>query len=102
MESKVSRMPKKSGTAPCGSAEGRARFRTAQAYLEVAKSVLDERDRDEYLNVAAGLAVLSGIAASDAICCIRLGCRHRGDDHRSVLSCCALRHQTALNRRRRS
>jgi len=27
-------MPKKSGTAPCGSAEGRARFRTAQAYLE--------------------------------------------------------------------
>jgi len=95
-------MPKKSGTAPCGSAEGRARFRTAQAYLEVAKSVLDERDRDEYLNVAAGLAVLSGIAASDAICCIRLGCRHRGDDHRSVLSCCGLRHQTALNRRRRS
>jgi hypothetical protein len=46
--------------------------------------------------------VLSGIAASDAICCIRLGCRHRGDDHRSVLSCCGLRHQTALNRRRRS
>jgi hypothetical protein len=46
--------------------------------------VLDERDRDEYLNVAAGLAVLAGIAASDAICCIRLGCRHRGDDHRGA------------------
>jgi len=79
-------MPHKSRTAPCGAAEGRTRFRTAQAYLEVAKSVLDERDRDEYLNVAASLAVLSGIAASDAIaiCCIRLGCRHRGDDHRSA------------------
>lgn len=77
-------MPQKSRTAPCGAAEGRARFRTARAYLEVAKSVLDERDRDEYLNVAAGLAVLSGIAASDAICCIRLGCRPRGDDHRSA------------------
>ena len=77
-------MPQKSRTAPCGAAEGHARLRTAQAYLEVAKSVLDERDRDEYLNVAAGLAVLSGIAASDAICCVRPGCRHRGDDHRGV------------------
>jgi len=37
-----------------------------------------------YLNVAAGLAVLAGIAASDAICCARLGCRHRGDSHRSA------------------
>lgn len=77
-------MPQKSRTAPCGAAEGRARLRTAQAYREVAKSVLDERDRDEYLNVAAGLAVLSGIAASDAICCVRLGCRHRRDDHRGA------------------
>ena len=77
-------MPQKSRAASCGAAEGRTRLRTAQAYLEVAKSVLDERDRDEYLNVAAGLAVLSGIAASDAICCFRLGCRHRGDDHRGA------------------
>jgi hypothetical protein len=52
--------------------------------LEVAGSVLDERDRDEYLNVSAGLAVLAGIAAADAICCVRLGCRHRGDDHRGA------------------
>jgi hypothetical protein len=75
-------MPPRSRTAACDVTEGRTRFRTAQAYLNVAASVLDERDRDEYLNVAAGLAVLAGIAASDAICCIRLGCRHRGDDHR--------------------
>jgi hypothetical protein len=77
-------MPPRSRTAACDVAEGRTRFRTAQAYLNVAASVLDERDRDEYLNVAAGLAVLAGIAASDAICCIRLGCRHRGDDHRGA------------------
>jgi hypothetical protein len=77
-------MPQKSRTASCGVTEGRTRLRTAQAYLEVAGSVLDERDRDEYLNVAAGLAVLAGIAASDAICCARLGCRHRGDDHRGA------------------
>jgi len=40
--------------------------------LDVAELVLDETDRNEYLNVCAGLAVLSGIAASDAICCTRL------------------------------
>jgi hypothetical protein len=75
-------MPQRSRTALCGVTEGRTRLRTAQAYLNVAASVLDERDSGEYLNVVAALAVLAGIAASDAICCIRLGCRHRGDDHR--------------------
>lgn len=74
----------KTRTAPCGLIEARARLRTATAYLEVSELVLDERDRDEYLSVSAGLAVLAGIAASDAICCRRLGRRHRGDDHRGA------------------
>jgi hypothetical protein len=65
-------------------AEARTRLRTARAYLEVAGLVLDECDRDEYLNVSAGLAVLAGIAASDTICCARLRARHRGDDHRGA------------------
>jgi hypothetical protein len=34
--------------------------------------------------VAAGLAVLAGIAASDAICGIRLGRIHRGEDHQGA------------------
>jgi hypothetical protein len=51
------------------------------AYLDVAGSVLRERGRDEYLNVAAGLAVLAGIAAADSICGVRLGCLPRGEDH---------------------
>lgn len=80
----MTKMPRRSRTAPCSSAEGRTRLRAAQAYLDVANSVLDERDRDEYLNVSAGLAVLAGIAASDAICCIRLGRLHRGEDHRGA------------------
>jgi len=71
-------------TAQCGIAEARTRLRTARAYLEVAALVLDECDRDEYLNVSAGLAVLAGIAASDTICCARLRVRHRGDDHRGA------------------
>ncbi len=70
-----------SRTAQCGTAEARSRLRTARAYLEVAALVLNERDRDEYLNVSAVLAVL---AASDSICCARLRSRHRGDDHRGA------------------
>jgi hypothetical protein len=34
--------------------------------------------------VAAGLAVLAGIAGSDAICASRLGPIHRGEDHRGA------------------
>ena len=62
-------------TANCGRAEARQRLRSGRAYLEVAELVLDERQRDEFLSVAA---------ASDSICCARLGRRHRGDDHRGA------------------
>ncbi len=55
-----------------------------RAYLEVAELVLGEKERDEYLNVAAGLAVLAEIAASDSICCARLRSRYRGEDHRGA------------------
>lgn len=77
-------MPKPIRTAPCSIADARTRLGTAQAYLEVARQVLAEPGRGEYLNVAAGLAVLSGIAASDAICGARLGYLHRGDDHKAA------------------
>ena len=77
-------MPPPSRTAPCGAADAQSRLRTARAYLEVAGLVLSERERDEHLNVSAGLAVLAGSAASDSICCVRLRSRHRGDDHRGA------------------
>jgi hypothetical protein len=35
----------------------------------------------EYASAAAALAVLAGIAASDAACCAALGRRSRGQDH---------------------
>ncbi len=53
----------------------------ARAYLETAELVANER-RQGFSNVTAGLGVLAGIAASDAICRVRLGRYHRGDDHR--------------------
>jgi hypothetical protein len=77
-------MPRTVRTAPCGITESRTRLKTARAYLEVARATLDERAGDEFLSVAAGLAVLAGIAATDAICCVRRRCRHRGDDHRQA------------------
>jgi hypothetical protein len=75
-------MPAAPRTAQCGSSEARVRLRTGAAYIEVAELVLDEHHPSEHLSVAAGLAVLAGIAAADCICCMRLGRRHRGDDHR--------------------
>jgi hypothetical protein len=68
-------------TARCGRAEAAVRLAVAGAYLEAARMVLKEHDVDEYLSVASGNAVLAGIAASDSICCLRLGRMHRGPDH---------------------
>jgi hypothetical protein len=77
-------MPSRERTRPATSESARVRLRSAQAFLEVADLVLDEKDRVEMPGVAAGLAVLAGIAGSDAICARRLGVIHRGDDHRSA------------------
>ncbi len=52
--------------------------------METADLVIDESARTEFANVTTGLAVLAGIAAADAICCVRLGKRHRGEDHRGA------------------
>jgi hypothetical protein len=68
-------------TVRCSPADARLRLRTAQAYLDVATTVLRERADEEYLNVTADDAILAGIAASDAICGLALGVVHRGDDH---------------------
>lgn len=66
-----------------GTAEARQRLKYANAYLEIAELVLDD-DRAEMPGVAAGLSVLAGIAASDAICALRLGTIHRGESHREA------------------
>ncbi|MEO6712046.1 MAG: hypothetical protein ABIM89_01300 [Mycobacteriales bacterium] len=76
-------MPKQR-TTPAGPSDARQRLRAARAYLEVAELVLDEHDKTEFTNVAAGLAVLAGIAASDALSASGLGQIHRGDDHRAA------------------
>jgi hypothetical protein len=57
----------------------------ARAFLEVAELVIDGDDELATPQVAAALAVLSGIASSDATCCARLGVISRGQDHRAAI-----------------
>lgn len=53
-------------------------------FLEVAELVAEEGDDLDYSSASAALAVLAGIAASDAACCAALGRRARGQDHREA------------------
>ncbi len=80
-------MPRQPRTAPCTPADAKKRAAIAAAYLEAAEWILKERSKlkEESLSVAAGAAVLAGIAASDAICGRRPGKFHRGDDRRVAM-----------------
>lgn len=71
---------KEQRTQICGMLEARTRLTSATSFLEVARLVEAEED-GAHRSTAAALAVLAGIAASDAACCARLGRRSRGDDH---------------------
>lgn len=79
----------------CTPAECRARRDQARAFLDVAELVLTEDRREAHL--AGALAVLAGIAATDAISGLSLGKWSRGQDHAlavTVLGDVALRDTT--------
>jgi hypothetical protein len=65
---------------PWGTGEARTRLAQARKFLDVAELVADE-DIQASHSVAAALAVLAGIAASDVACCAVLGRRSRSQDH---------------------
>jgi hypothetical protein len=67
----------------CNAVDARKRLADAEKYMEVAELVATE-DSLESHNVATGLAVLAGIAASDAACCKVLGESSRGPDHQDA------------------
>ncbi len=71
--------PARLPTAAGDRGQARARARIAQKYLEVAELVSAEGGPTN--NVCVGLAVLSGIAAGDAICLIADGQRYSGHSH---------------------
>lgn len=77
----MSSRPRERGrTQVCGNREAQAKLRRAEQFMEVATLIKDEPDPD-WASAAAALAVLAGIAASDAACCKALGRRSRGQDH---------------------
>lgn len=69
----------KTRTQSCGRNDAISRLAQAEAFLFAAELVID--DDEATPSVAASLAVLAGIAASDAACCARLGVRARGQAH---------------------
>jgi len=71
-------------TQHCSETDAATRLRHARLFLEVAQLVADEGEDLDYASPAAALAVLAGIAASDAACCMALGRRYRGQDHHEV------------------
>ena len=72
-------------TQTCGKPEAGTRLAHARAFADTAELVLDVDD-DASLNVSASLAVLAGIAASDAACCAALGKRPRSQNHREAVT----------------
>ena len=78
----TSRHPGRAQT--CSDEDARNRLRHARKFAEVAALTASEVDSIEYASVAASLAVLAGVAASDAACCKALGMRPRGQDHREA------------------
>jgi HEPN domain-containing protein len=68
-------------TQQCSDADARRRLEQARKFLDVAELTAEEGDGSEYSSVSASLAVLGGIAATDAACCKALGRRSRGQDH---------------------
>lgn len=73
-----------SRTQTCAEGDARNRLRHARQFAEVAELTAGQGAGPEYASVAASLAVLAGIAASDAACCKALGRRARGQDHREA------------------
>ncbi|MGC2485496.1 MAG: hypothetical protein WA359_04540 [Acidimicrobiales bacterium] len=96
-------MTTKVRTVVCSDREARLRLKAARAYLEAAELILTDA-REEFASVAAGNAILAGIAATDALCGKGLGLRSRDKDHRQAAepvktaSSRGTRHKTLLIR----
>lgn len=73
-------------TQSCDGNDAKTRLAHARKFLEVAELTATESEVEGSASVSAALAVLAGIAASDAACCASLGRRSRGQDHRDALA----------------
>lgn len=75
----------KTRTQNCTRRDAQNRLAQAEKFVEVAELVLTDDTSSTNPGVAASLAVLSGIAASDAACCAKLARRARGQSHEEAV-----------------
>jgi hypothetical protein len=69
-------------SSPCTPEIRRGRLRKSGQFLDAASLIADRADEEaEIADVYVTLCVHAGIAASDVICCARLGQHARGEDH---------------------
>lgn len=66
----------------CNLADARARHASAAAFVDAAERLADEGFNHD---VVVTNAVHAGIAASDALCCVRLGERSADQDHAAAV-----------------
>ena len=93
-------MAAKTRVRPCDDTQAKQRLDRAREFLDVADLVSGEKGKDDspvYASAAASLAILAGIAASDAACCKELRQRSRSENHRDAVE---LLEQIAPNGRR--
>ena len=72
-------------SSPCTLADAATRLRQAEALVLVADLAQGDDTDTATPGVAAALAVLAGVAASDAACCAKLGVRPRGRAHNEAI-----------------
>jgi hypothetical protein len=71
--------------APCGLIEARERIEYAREQMLLAE-VAEPWPTVSERKASGAAAVLAAIAASDALCCMRLGARSRDSDHRAAVA----------------
>jgi len=74
-------------TRPCDQAVRRGRLRKAEQFFHLAELGRDFADEQDGIDDAVvTLWVHAGIAASDVICCARLGKHAQGEDHKDAVT----------------
>jgi hypothetical protein len=69
-------------TSPCTAEIRRGRLRKASQFIDAATLIADKADEEaDIADAVVTLCVRAGIAASDVICCARLGQHAQGEDH---------------------
>ena len=74
-------------TSPCTIEIRRGRLRKASQFIDAATLIADQADQEaDVADALVTLCVHAGIAASDVICCARLGLHAQGEDHSEAVA----------------